>query len=129
MSSTAPSHPAVQCLFTMLEAWNTRDPEALRAKVDAALTADMEFVDPHYDIRGIEPFIAMVLALQAKYPDVRIERTSGIDHHHDRARYSWALTWPDGRRFDGFDAVALDLAQGKVRRVDGFFGPLPGLTP
>jgi hypothetical protein len=129
MSSTAPSHTAAPAIFTMLDAWNTRDPAAMRALVEAAVAPDIEFVDPHNDIRGIEPFIAMVQAFQSKYPDVRIAPASGIDLHHDRARYSWALIWPDGRRFDGFDAVQLDMAQGKVRRVDGFFGPLPSLTP
>lgn len=115
------------CIVTMLETWNTRDPAAMRDKARAALAADAEFVDPHNDIRGIDAFIAMVEAFQARYPDAHIQRTSGIDLHHDRARYAWAITWPDGRRFDGFDAVALDLAQGKVRRIDGFFGPLPAL--
>jgi hypothetical protein len=53
--------------------------------------------------------------------------TSGVDMHHDRARYSWALVRADGTRFEGFDAVELDLQQGKIRRIDGFFGPLPNV--
>lgn len=115
------------CITTMLDVWNTRDPAALRSKAEAALTSDAEFVDPHYDIRGVEAFIEMVQAFHAKYADARVERTSGVDLHHDRARYSWAIVGRGGRRFEGFDAVALDLAQGKVRRIDGFFGPLAAL--
>ncbi|MDX2233574.1 MAG: nuclear transport factor 2 family protein [Hyphomonadaceae bacterium] len=115
------------CIATMLEAWNTPDPAALRTLAAAALTADAEFVDPHNDIRGVDAFVAMVEAFQRKYAGARIARTSGIDLHHDRARYAWSVTLADGRRLDGFDAVALDLAQGRVRRIDGFFGPLPAL--
>ena len=65
------------CIATMLETWNTPDPAARRAKAEAALVADAEFVDPHYDIRGVEAFLAMVEAFQGKYPNARIERTSG----------------------------------------------------
>ncbi|WP_082746218.1 hypothetical protein [Sphingomonas sp. CCH5-D11] len=70
---------------------------------------------------------AMVHAFWAENGECRISRTSAIDAHHDRARYSWVITWPDGRRFDGMDAVTLDRATGKVRRVDGFFGALKPL--
>jgi hypothetical protein len=97
----------------------------MRQVVAEALSSDVEFCDPHYDIRGHAAFIDMVEAFWAKNGECTISRASGIDTHHDRARYAWAIDWPDGRRFEGFDAVALDLASGKVSRVDGFFGPLP----
>jgi len=35
--------------------------------------------------------------------------TSRVDMHHNWARYGWVLLRPDGTRFDGFDAVELDL--------------------
>jgi hypothetical protein len=114
-----------QCIVAMLSAWNTRDAGVLQQVVEGALSSDVEFCDPHYDIRGHAAFIEMVKAFWAKNGDCKISRASGIDTHHDRARYAWAIDWPDGRRFVGFDAVAIDLPSGKVRRIDGFFGPLP----
>jgi hypothetical protein len=117
------------CIELMLSGWNVRDEAALRDIVARALTADIEFCDPDHDIRGRDAFIAMVLAFWAKHPGCTISRASAIDSHHDRARYAWAISLPDGRRFDGFDAAAIDAATGKVRRVDGFFGPLPAFTP
>lgn len=114
-----------QCIEVMLSAWNTRDESVLEQVVMEALSPDVEFCDPHYDIRGRAAFMDMVKAFWAKHGDCKITRASGIDTHHDRARYAWAINWPDGRRFEGFDAVALELPSGKVRRIDGFFGPLP----
>jgi hypothetical protein len=109
---------------SMLSAWNSRDDEALARIVAASLTSDVEFCDPPHDIRGHDAFIAMVKRFWADNGECTIRRASKTDCHHDRARYHWSIDFPDGRRFDGMDAVALDLAAGKVRRIDGFFGPL-----
>lgn len=113
-----------RCIDAMLTAWNTRDEAILAQVVADSLSPDAVFCDPHYDIRGHGAFIEMVKAFWAKHGDCRVTRASNIDAHHNRARYAWAITWPDGRRFDGFDAVALDPNSEKVRRIEGFFGPL-----
>jgi hypothetical protein len=116
-----------ECFAKLLAAWNEYDPGRLRALVEAALTEDVAFTDPNYQITGIDAFIDQVHEFRSKAGKVKLVPTSGIDLHHDRARYSWAVLFPDGTRFEGFDAVALDLAQGKIKRIDGFFGPLPAL--
>lgn len=120
MSAAPPSTFA-----SLLAAWNEPDPLTVRRLLEASLTPDIEFVDPHYTIQGIDAFHAMVLTFQQKYPGASLIRTSGIDRHHDRARYAWAVVFPGGQRFEGFDAIAIDAASGRVRRIDGFFGPLP----
>jgi hypothetical protein len=113
-----------KCIDSMLSAWNTHDGALLEKIVGESLSADVEFCDPLHDIRGHSAFIEMVKAFWAKHGHCKISRSSLIDTHHDRARYTWAIDLPSGHRFEGFDAVALELASGKVRRVDGFFGPL-----
>lgn len=114
-----------QCFSNLLAAWNEYDPAKMRALVEAALTEDVEFTDPNYQIVGIDAFIDQINEFRAGAGKVRLVPTSGVDMHHDRARYSWAVLQLDGTRFDGFDAVALDMKQGKIKRIDGFFGPLP----
>lgn len=111
----------------MLAAWNERDPKKVRGHLDKALSKDVEFVDPNYSIEGIGDFAKMVKEFGAKYPDAKCIRTSGIDMHHDRARYSWSVIIDEKTRLDGFDAVQVSKKSGKVKRVDGFFGPLPPL--
>lgn len=114
-----------ECFGKLLAAWNEHDPVKLRELVEAALTPDVAFTDPNYQIVGIDAFIDQVNAFRATEGAARLAPTSGVDMHHDRARYSWVVLRPDGTRFEGFDAVALDLAQGKICRIDGFFGALP----
>jgi hypothetical protein len=109
-----PSLP--QCFATLLAAWNEHDPAKLRKLVEASLTQDVAFTDPHYQIVGIEAFIVQVGEVRAREGAARLTPTSGVDMHHDRARYSWALVRPDGTRLEGFDAVEVDLRQGKIRR-------------
>lgn len=113
------------CFAKLLAAWNEHDPVKLRQLVEASLTEDVAFTDPHYQIVGIDAFIAMVDEFRAREGRAKLLPTSGVDMHHDRARYGWVVLRQDGTRFEGFDAVALDLRQGKISRIDGFFGPLP----
>jgi hypothetical protein len=113
------------CFATLLAAWNEFDPAKLRALVEASLTDDVAFTDPHYQITGIEAFITQVHEVRVREGRARLAPTSGVDMHHDRARYSWVLVREDGTRFEGFDAVQIDLEQGKIRRIDGYFGSLP----
>lgn len=114
-----------RCIDAMLVIWNCRDADVMAKAVEEALDPDLEFCDPLHDIRGHQAFMDMVKAFWAKYPEARLRRSSGIDAHHDRARYAWAIDLPGGHCFEGFDAVTLDRTSGKVRRIDGFFGPLP----
>ncbi len=108
----------------LLAAWNEYDPEAIRGHLIKGVSGDVEFVDPNYAIHGIDAFEAMVREFRERAPDARCIRTSGIDMHHDRARYSWTVIVNAQIRVDGFDAVQIN-AEGLVCRVDGFFGPLP----
>ena len=68
----------------------------------------------------------MIEAVQARFPGYRFRRTSEIDAHHDRVRFSWELS-PDG---DGALAGGLDVgvvADGRLRSITGFldFAPNP----
>jgi hypothetical protein len=116
---------ALDCFANLLAAWNEHDPVKMRKLLEAALTEDVAFTDPKYQIVGIDAFIDQVNEFRAEEGRAKLTPTSGVDMHHDRARYSWAVVRPDGTRFEGFDAVQVDRNQGKISRIDGFFGPLP----
>jgi hypothetical protein len=115
------------CFPTLLAAWNEHDPVKMRHLVEAALTPDVAFTDPNYQIIGIDAFIDQVNDFRAAEGKARLVPTSGVDMHHNRARYAWAVLRTDGTRFDGFDVVEIDPVQGKIKRIDGFFGALPAM--
>ena len=108
----------------MLAAWNEHDPELIRSHLDKALAPDAIFADPDNYTVGVDEFEAMVQRFRTKWPNARSERTSGFDTHHNRYRYKWLVTVAEGQSLPGMDVVEVD-DQGRVVRVDGFFGPIP----
>ncbi len=112
----------IDTLFAM---WNEENPDR-RAKLVAAVWADDgQLVDPPLDGSGHAGINDMVAAVQGQFPGHRFRRTTAIDAHHDTLRYGWELVEPDGTVV----AVGLDVGQvaddGRLRRVNGFLGPLP----
>ena len=111
---------------TWLAAWTEPD-ETRRGRLIAELWAeDGALVDPPMTATGHAELTAITAALQAQFPAHTFRRTTGIDAHHDCVRYGWALVAPDGTStLDGLD-VAEVTADGRLQRVSGFFGDLPG---
>lgn len=108
----------------MLAAWNERDPSLIRAHLDQALAEDIEFIDPTIVTRGIAEFEQNVRRFRLKYPDAQLALSSGVDSHHNLHRYDWEIIVGGNVLLRGFDVTETD-AELKVRRVLGFFGPLP----
>jgi hypothetical protein len=94
--------------------------------LELALSEDAEFIDPTIITRGIDQFEANVREFRSTYPKAVCARTSAFDSHHNLYRYTWQITSGDDVIVAGFDVVELNDAK-RVRRVLGFFGPLPKL--
>ena len=108
----------------MINAWNERDLDKIRGHLDLALADDVEFCDPSNHTHGIDEFEAMVRNFRAEIPDAVCARATGVDSHHHLYRYEWTVSANGEVLVPGFDVAAVN-ADGKVTRVDGFFGPLP----
>jgi len=115
-------HP--EALDHMLAAWNERDLDRVRGHLDRALADDVEFCDPQNHVRGIDAFEKMVREFRTSLPEAVCARASGLDAHHHLFRYDWTVSVGDEVLVPGFDVTAVD-ENGRVTRVDGFFGPLP----
>lgn len=110
----------------MLEAWNERDLDKIRSHVDKCVAENIVFADPTNFVHGRDEFTEMIVRYRQKYPESDIKRTSGMDSHNNRYRYSWEIYIGGTALVKGFDFVQLD-ENGLVERVDGFFGDLPPL--
>lgn len=113
----------IQSLHRMMQMWNERDMAAVRPHLEAIMAPDVEFCDPLHHIHGLDAFEAMVRKFRADYPRAELSRTTKIDRHHDRYRYEWLIVQDGKTVIPGFD-VAQIRADGKITRIDGFFGPL-----
>jgi hypothetical protein len=110
-------------LKTMLEIWNTGDPEQRRAMAEAVLEHNVHFVDPNHNIIGREPFLAMVTQTKAAHPAAVFRHASAIDMQNNFCRHHWGIDIGETRVMDGFDVTEVNDA-GKVVKVIGFFGRL-----
>ena len=110
----------------MLAVWNERDLAQIRTHIDKSIAENVVFADPSNFIQGRDAFAKMIKEFRLKFPESVVKRTSGIDSHNNRYRYSWEIH--DGQKVfvNGTDFVQLD-ENGLVDRVDGFFGDLPPL--
>jgi hypothetical protein len=116
--------PAFEHYFTM---WNETDVSLVRGHLDQAVTEDFVFCDPLHHHVGRDALEENVREFRHQYPHAQISVSSGFDSHHDRYRYTWKITVRGKVFVTGFDAVRVD-ENGRLARIDGFFGPLPEPT-
>lgn len=100
------------------------DGDDQRRLLEVALTDDAELVQPNGRSGGRDAIVLRIAGLGARWPGAHVEITSGLDEHHGFVRYSWNLRTTDSVVLTGFDVGEL-AADGRLRRVVQFFGPLP----
>ena len=110
---------------TYLDAYTETDAERRARLVDAAWATNGELLDPPIEGSGRDGISALAEVVNTHYPAHTFHRTSGIDSHHQLARYAWELRGPDG----AVAVAGVDVAEvndhGQLVRVVGFFGDLP----
>ena len=110
---------------TLFEMWNEEDEDRRTKLASAVFADDGQLVDPPFEGQGHDGISKMVAAVQQQFPGAHLRRTTGIDAHHDTLRYGWELVGPDG----AVVTSGLDVGQladdGRLRRVNGFLGPIP----
>jgi hypothetical protein len=106
--------------------WNETDPDAVRSHLDRAVTDDFVFCDPIHFHVGRDALEANVRNFRAEQPAAVFTIGSGFDSHHNRHRYQWHFTRRGRVLVTGLDIATVGEG-GLIERIDGFFGPLPGL--
>jgi hypothetical protein len=110
---------------TYLSAWSETDPARRAELIEGVWAADGRLIDPPLAAEGHAGISDMASAMQSHFPGHRFRRASGIDAHHDQLRFAWELVGPDGTvTLAGLDVGELS-ADGRLRRIAGFFGELP----
>src|SRR5436190_422077 len=79
-----------------LAMWNEDDPARRAELISQAWTEQGRYVDPLLEADGHAALSEMVVGVHEQFPGYRFRRTTGVDLHHDRARFGWELAGPDG---------------------------------
>lgn len=113
---------------THLEAYGEPDPGRRAQLLARVWAADGRLVDPPLEATGPAGIGDVAAAVQGQFPGHTFRRTTGVDVHHGVARYGWELVAPDGAvALRGTDVADVD-GDGRLRRVVGFFDPMPALV-
>ena len=106
-------------------AWGETDAEKRQALIERAWAEDGSYVDPVADIEGRGALSELIAGFHAQSPGSTIVKTSGIDQHHDKIRFAWAMRGADGKTLlEGID-VGEVAPDGKLALIVGFWGAPP----
>ena len=110
-------------------AWNTTDPAERERLLARVWAPDGVYSDPEpTNAVGRAALSDAISTFHHSYPGAYF-RCSTPQAHHGAMRVSWVLFRPDGsERLRGTDFSEL-AADGRIRRVVGFFGPPPEVRP
>jgi len=114
-----------EVLERMMKMWNETDLGEIPNHVRSIFSEDVLFIDPSNRIVGHDAFVAMVKEFRTKFPDAICSRSSGVDSHHGLHRYHWEIHRGNELLVPGFDVTEVNES-GRVSRIEGFFGPIPG---
>ena len=111
--------------------WNETDAERRRALIVRTWTETASYLDPVLQGESQAGIDAMIQGVQARFPGHQFRRTSEVDAHHDRVRFTWELA-PEGgpALITGTDFGVL-AADGRLQTITGFFdhAPAPRAAP
>jgi hypothetical protein len=105
--------------------WNETDAGRRRDLIDKIWTENARYVDPMLESEGRKGIDAMVATVHQRFPGYKFRRTSEVDQHHDRVRFSWELAPEGGPAFaDGVD-FGVVAADGRLEAITGFIDHAP----
>ncbi|MGY1638727.1 nuclear transport factor 2 family protein [Geodermatophilus sp. SYSU D00742] len=106
-------------------AWRETDAAAREALLEACWADDGVYCDPQSRAEGRDGLSALIGSFHDTYPGARIDVVSGVDEHDGHPRFAWRMYAADGSvALEGMDFGEVD-GEGALRRIVGFFGPLP----
>lgn len=108
-----------------MAAWNEKDEDRRRVLLARAWADGATYTDPMAHAAGVEELVSLISQFQGQMAGASIVQTTGVDEHHGRLRFGWAMKGPDGStRMEGIDVGEL-AEDGRIKSITGFFGPLP----
>jgi hypothetical protein len=103
-------------------AWNERDAGARALLLSAVWAQAGRYRDPTAHTRGRDALVEHIGIFQTTAPGASIRRSGPVIRTGPHFTFPWEMTDEDGRvRASGRDAGLLD-ADGRILRIEGFFG-------
>jgi hypothetical protein len=110
------------------DAWRCAGTDQREAFLSEVCAEDITYANPLAVSTGIRAFAELITRLAEEYPGYLPFHTSGLDVHHDAARYSWAMRDRRGQTaLVGLEIVRF-TPEGQLTAIMSFFGQPPNLA-
>jgi hypothetical protein len=108
-----------------IASFNETDAARRRQLLGQLYTDDARYTDPAHDLVGPGAIDEFISGTQERFPGYQFSLGSGVDAHHNQARFQWHATAPGDAEpaYVGFDVLVTD--NGRVRNVYGFLDRVP----
>ncbi len=106
--------------------WNETDTGRRRALIAQTWTEDAVYLDPLMHAEGRAAIETLTGDVQTKFPTFYFRRTSEVDSHNGRLRFSWELGPEGGPAFAGGIDFGVIVGE-RLQSITGFldFAPAP----
>jgi hypothetical protein len=127
-SAADPNEDPLRIAATVAEycaAWSEPDPVKRMNLLKKSWSDKGSYTDPTAYVEGRDTLHQHIGRFFEQFPGAKIVPSSGVDLHHGKIRFAWRMVVADGSTaLEGMDYGEIDEA-GMIRRIVGFFGPLP----
>lgn len=112
-------------VLTYCAAWSQPEEAARGALLERCWSETGLYCDPMAEARGREALNQHIGEFQRRMPGAAIALTSGVDQHHGKLHFTWAIHASESPAvFEGRDFGEID-ADGMIAKIVGFFAPRP----
>jgi hypothetical protein len=112
-------------LLDYFAAWNETNADERRQLLQRSVREDVELIDPTGRWQGFDGLSERIANYHAAAPGTAVMPASGVDAHNSVSRYAWKIVDPTGNDLmEGLDIAERD-ADGRLRRILMFHGPIP----
>jgi hypothetical protein len=115
-----------EIVATYCAAWNEPDAAKRTELLEAAWADDGVYHDPTGTAEGRANLVEHIAGFHTQFPGHTIDAASGIDDNGNGLRFAWVMRNGDETVLEGMDFAEL-APDGRIRRIEGFFGPFPPL--
>jgi hypothetical protein len=101
--------------------WNETDAGRRRDLIASTWSETANYLDPMLQSDGRDGIDAMIVGVQERFPGHRFRRTSDVESHHDRVRFTWVLAPEAGDPVVTGTDFGIVTPDNRLQAITGFF--------
>lgn len=119
------AHAVTVATTRIHDAWSVSSTDHRFTLLSEVCADDVTYSNPLRNCSGVRALAELISDMTVAYPGYLPTRTSGVDAHHDAARYAWALRDRAGQAVLGGIEIVRFTPDARLTSIVCFFGQPP----